>query len=452
MLRSSLRRLIIIAVLLAVAIVVLAIPSWDVGPGPLKRGSEDLLGLRLGLDLRGGVHLVYEAQGENVTKDQMDGVASIIERRINAFGVAEPNIQVLGNNRILVQLPGVENINEAKKLIGDTARLDFKERVCQDPACSTFQDQDVGLTGDRLSRAFPGRDGTTGRPVVHIEFDSKGADTFAEVTSRISSKSPNVDRIAIFLDDRELLAPVAREAITGGRAVISGAADFTTERVRTIAIQLESGRLPVPVQVIQEQGVDATLGADSLKRSLVAAYVGLGLVVLFMVLYYRLPGVLASLALLVYVALVLAVFKLIPITLSIAGVAGLVLSIGMAVDANVLIFERMKEELRSGRSLVASVDSGYARAWTSIRDSNISTFITCFVLYLFGSRLGASAVTGFAVTLFIGVALSMFSAIFVSRTFLRGMAAGPLGRKLGLFRIGPEPARAPATGLTAGRS
>ncbi len=451
MLRSSLRRLIIIAVLLAVAIVVLVVPSWDLGPGPLKRGSEDLLGLRLGLDLRGGVHLVYQAQGENVTAAQMEGVASIIERRINAFGVAEPNVQVLGNNRILVQLPGVENINEAKKLIGDTARLDFKERVCQDSACFTFQDQDVGLTGDRLSNAYPGRDGTTGRHVVHIEFDSKGADIFAEVTSRIS-KSPNEDRIAIFLDDRELLAPVAREAITGGRAVISGGADFTSERVRTISIQLESGRLPVPVQVIQEQGVDASLGADSLKKSLVAGYVGLGLVVLFMVLYYRVPGVLASLALLVYVALVLAVFKLIPITLSIAGVAGLVLSIGMAVDANVLIFERMKEELRSGRSLVASVDSGYARAWTSIRDSNISTFITCFVLYLFGSRLGASAVTGFAVTLFIGVALSMFSAIFVSRTFLRGVAAGPLGRKVALFRVETASSRAAATGLTPGRS
>lgn len=451
MLRSSLRRLIIIAVLLAIAVVVLVVPSWDVGPGPLKRGSTDLLGLRLGLDLRGGVHLVYEAQGENVTGDQMEGVASIIERRINAFGVAEPNIQVLGNNRILVQLPGVANINEAKRLIGDTARLDFKERVCQDPACSKFQDQDVGLTGDRLSRAYPGRDNTTGRPIVHIEFDSKGADIFAEITSRVA-RSPNQDRIAIFLDDLELLAPVAREAIFGGRAVISGAADFTTERVRTISIQLESGRLPVPVQVIQEQGVDATLGEDSLKKSLVAGYVGLGLVVLFMVLYYRLPGVLASLALLVYVALVLAVFKLIPITLSIAGVAGLVLSIGMAVDANVLIFERMKEELRSGRSLVAAIDSGFARAWTSIRDSNISTFITCFILYLFGSRLGASAVTGFAVTLFIGVALSMFSAIFVSRTFLRGMAAGPLGSRMGLFRVGPEPTRAAATGLTPGRS
>jgi preprotein translocase subunit SecD len=451
MLRSSLRRLIIIAVLLAIAIVVLVIPSWDVGPGPLKRGSNDLLGLRLGLDLRGGVHLVYEAQGENVTGDQMEGVASIIERRINAFGVAEPNIQVLGNNRILVQLPGITNINEAKKLIGDTARLDFKERVCQDPACSNFQDQDVGLTGDRLSRAFPGRDNTTGRPIVHIEFDSKGADTFAELTSRLA-RSPNQDRIAIFLDDRELLAPVAREAIVGGRAIISGAADFTSERVRTISIQLESGRLPVPVQVIQEQGVDASLGEDSLKKSLVAGYVGLGLVVLFMVLYYRLPGLLAGFALLIYVALNLAVFKLIPVTLSIAGVAGLVLSIGMAVDANVLIFERMKEELRSGRSLVASVDSGFARAWTSIRDSNISTFITCFVLYLFGSRLGASAVTGFAVTLFIGVALSMFSAIFISRTFLRGMAAGPLGRRVGLFRVGTEPTRAPVTGLTAGRS
>lgn len=450
MLRSPLRRLLIIAALLAVAVVVLVIPSWNVGPGPLNRGSDAILGLRLGLDLRGGVHLVYEAKAENVSAEQMEGVSGIIERRINAFGVAEPNIQVLGQNRIMVQLPGIRNVAEAQRLIGETARLDFKERACQNPSCTEFQDRDVGLTGDRLASAYPGRDNTTGKPIVHIEFDGKGAELFAEVTGRIS-RSQNQDRIAIFLDDQELLAPVAREVITGGRAVISGG-DFTTERVRTISIQLESGRLPVPIQVIQEQDVDATLGADSLRRSLIAGYVGLGLVALFMLMYYKLPGLLASVALIIYVAIVLAIFKLIPVVMTLAGIAGFVLSIGMAVDANVLIFERMKEELRSGRGLVAAVDSGFARAWPSIRDSNVSTFITCFILYLFGTRLGASAVTGFAVTLFLGVAVSMFSAIFVSRTFLRIMAAGPLGRRVRLFTVGAPPSTATQAGITTGRS
>lgn len=451
MLRSPIRRLVVIVVLLAAAVTVLAIPSWNVGPGPLNRGSDTFLGLRLGLDLRGGVHLVYEAEGEDVTPSQMEGVAGIVERRINAFGVAEPNIQVLGQNRVLIQLPGIRNVAEAKRLIGETARLEFKERRCLNPGCAEFQDQDVGLTGDRLSTAYPGRDNTTGRPIVHIEFDSRGAEIFSEVTGRVS-RSANEDRIAIFLDDRELLAPVAREMISGGRAVISGGTDFTTERVRTISIQLESGRLPVPIQVIQEQNVDATLGADSLRRSLVAGYVGLGLVVLFMLMYYKLPGVLASVALVIYVAVVLAIFKVVPVTMTLAGIAGFVLSIGMAVDANILIFERMKEELRSGRSLIAAVDSGFARAWPSIRDSNVSTFITCFILYLFGTRLGASAVTGFAVTLFIGVAISMFSAIFVSRTFLRLLAAGPVGRKAGLFTVGQVSPRASQSGLTTGRS
>ncbi|MBI2935934.1 MAG: protein translocase subunit SecD, partial [Chloroflexi bacterium] len=274
---------------------------------------------------------------------------------------------------------------------------------------------------------------------VFLEFNSRGGKLFGEVTGRIAGTN---NRVAIFLDTQELVAPVARQAILGGRAFIEGP-DFTAERVRTIAIQLESGRLPIPVKVIQEQSVDATLGADSLRKSIVAGYVGLALMALFMLLYYRGSGGLASVALLFYMALTLAVFKLVPITLTLTGIAGFILSIGMAVDANVLIFERMKEELRGGRTFIAAIDSGFGRAWPSIRDSNISTFITCAILFWFGTRMGASVVIGFAVTLAIGVAVSMFTAITVSRVLLR-LAAWGRGERI-LALLSPAPGIRPGT-------
>lgn len=426
MFRPYLRRLALILVLLSIAVAALAVPEIDIGFGDTRfqRGGTGPLGLNLGLDLQGGVHLVYQAKGDTPTEDQMQGVVRVIETRVNKFGVAEPIVQALGSNRILVQLPGVENVEEAKKLIGDTAKLEFKERTCEDIACTQFTDKDIGLTGDDLERAYTGRHPTTNAPVVFLDFNGNGARLFAETTGRIAGTN---NRTAIFLDDEVLLAPVAQKAILGGQAYIEGPT-FTLQRVQTLAIQLEAGRLPVPIEVILEQDVDATLGADSLRKSLLAGYAGLGLVILFMALYYRAPGVLATLALVVYVSLLLAIFKLVPVTLTLAGIAGFILSIGMAVDANILIFERMKEELRAGRSLLAAVDTGFNRAWPSIRDSNISTFITCAILFWFGSRLGASMVTGFAVTLFIGVSLSMFSAITVSRNFLRLSAFTGLGR------------------------
>ncbi|MSP78849.1 MAG: protein translocase subunit SecD [Dehalococcoidia bacterium] len=446
MLRGFGLRFLIILLLFAAAGAALAIPKWSVLG--FTRGTNDILGLRLGLDLRGGAHLVYQAKSDTTTADQMLGVSKIIEQRVNSFGVSEPTIQVLGNNRILVQLPGVSNIEEAKNLIGDTAQLTFKERTCLDAACSKFEDKDVGLTGDNLKQAYPGQQPTTGKPIVNIEFDSAGAEIFGQLTRRLVD-TPN--RIAVFLDNRELLAPVAQSVITDGRAFIEGP-DFTSEKVRTLSIQLESGRLPVPIEVIQEQDVDATLGQDALDRSLVAGLVGLGLVVLFMILYYKLPGLLSGFALMVYVALVLVVFKVVPVTLTLAGIAGFILSIGMAVDANVLIFERMKEELRSGKSLVSAVDAGFARAWPSIRDSNISTMISTAILLWFGTRLGASVVTGFAFTLLIGVLISMFSAIFVSRTFLRLIVSTPLGRHRALFEHGSDSRRATPAGSPVMRS
>ena len=441
----DLRRLALVAVLVGLAVPALVFPRVDLRLGPLRfqREGPGPLGLRLGLDLQGGVQLVYQAREPGVTADRMEGVARIIERRVNAFGVVEPTIQVLGENRILVQLPGVAEVEEAKRLIGRTARLEFKYRDCQDPLCTQFEDRDTGLTGENLVRAEPTTEPTTGEPIVSIQFDAEGARLFGQLTRQILQTDPN-DRIAIFLDEELLIAPVPQDVILGGQAIIRGP-DFTPERVRVLAIQLQSGALPVSLELIQEQDVDATLGKDALAQSLVAGYVGLALVVLFMVLYYRIPGLLASLALAIYTTLVLAIFKLVPVTLTLAGIAGFILSIGMAVDANILIFERMKEELQKGRSLLAAVDTGFRRAWPSIRDSNVSTLLTTLILYWFGTRLGATLVAGFALTLFIGVLVSMFSALTVTRTFLRLTARTPLGRRLHLYSPVPLPAPGPTT-------
>ena len=433
MFRKDLRRLGFIIVLMVIAVAVLAVETFDVGIGnfSLERGDEDgPLGLELGLDLQGGVQLIYEAEDENVTRNQMGAVRDNIERRINRFGVAEPTIQVLGERRLLIQLPGLEDVEEAKRLIGQTGKLEFKERICNNPDCSDFEDIDIGLTGELLSNAYASNHSTTGQPIVNLEFNGEGARIFGETTARIAD-TPN-NRTAIFLDDELIVAPVAQQAILGGQAFIQGP-DFTFQRVQTIANILNEGRLPTAIMVISEQNVDATLGEEALDKSLVAGLIGFGLVVLFMMLYYRLPGVTASLALVCYVVLVLAIIKLIPVTLTLAGIAGFILSIGVAVDANILISERTKEELRTGRALLGAIETGYNRAWPAILNSNVSTMLTCVVLFWFGTRFGASSVTGFAVTLFIGVATSMFTAVIISRTLLRLMASTPLSRFTGMF-------------------
>ena len=432
MFRKDLRRLVFIIALVSVAVVALLVETFDVGIGSfsLERGNEGgPLGLELGLDLQGGVQLIYEAEDENVTRSQMEGVKDKIERRTNAFGVTEPSIQLLGSNRILIQLPGVEDVEEAKRLIGRTAQLEFKERICSDPACTLFEDRDIGLTGELLTRAYASTHSATGQPIVNIEFNGEGSRIFGETTARIAGTN---NRTAIFLDGEEIVAPVAQRAILGGQAFIQGP-DFTFDRVRTIAIQLEGGRLDTPIVVIQEQNVDATLGKDALDKSLVAGLIGFGLVALFMVMYYRIPGITAVFSLTIYIILVLFVVKLVPVTLTLAGIAGFILSIGVAVDANILISERTKEELRTGRALLGAIETGYSRAWPAILNSNVATMITCVILFWFGSRFGASAVTGFSITLFIGVATSMFTAVVVSHTLLRLVASTPLSRFTSMF-------------------
>ena len=314
------------------------------------------------------------------------------------------------------QFSVTSGIDDAKDLIGKTARLEFKERTCSDPNCITFTDAEIGLTGDNLARADVSADPSGVGWAINIQFDGRGAEVFSELTRRLFQRQ-DTGRIAVFLDDVELIAPVARAWIRDGRSQITG--NFTREEARKIAIQLESGRLPVPLELIQERDVEALLGSESLRNSLLAGFVGLGIVMLFMLAYYRMAGVVASLALVFYAVALLSLFKMIPVTLTLSHIGGFILSIGMAVDANILIFERMKEEMRIGRTLASSMEVGFSRAWPAIRDSNVSTMITCLVLLWFGDRLGGGLVTGFAISLFLGVAVSMFTAVVVSRNLLQ---------------------------------
>ena len=680
--RRYYRALIVIGILILFAALALGFQTIKIGG--FKRGGDTPLGLKLGLDLQGGIHLVYQAQiedpvtGEKVapTSDQMDSLKASIERRVNKSGLGEPIILILGDDRLLVQIPGVEDITRAKSLIGETARLEFKHRtfdipldiegVTQEGVVSvriedrpvpisegaedttqgetstepgtegqeaaqgtdvaeagtepevaadaeeelqsqeegaaaestgeseasaegdaeqavaegadaaesgageaaqagdeaqeagdgeaseeevvpepvfvieltpeaatafasavdqldaslapvpgsndifasflvvsvdglesrTYQmttdrtievpggplipiagarnieriddtdsfriaippdvaestenaiaifgqnpqitltqisgkvDEDIGLTGDDLSRAYAGQHTGSGRPIVNIEFTDRGTRIFGDLTTEIAGSD---EQIAIILDEEELIAPVVEQAITSGVAFIQGN-DFTIERVRDLALLLESGRLPIPIgDPILERDVGPSLGQASLDKSVIAGSIGLALVLGFMALYYRAPGIVAAVALVIYTSLLLAFFKILPVTLTLSGIAAAILSVGMAVDANILIFERMKEELRQGRTLLSAINIGFNRAWPAIRDSNVSTLITCAILFWFADQLGAAVVQGFAITLAIGVGLSMFSAIFVSRTFLRLVAETGIGRRIDLF-------------------
>jgi len=416
--------------LLILILLLFGFALWAVVPLDSERLGRQ--GLTLGLDLKGGSHLVYQADlsqkdPAQSDDDAMRGVLDKIERRVNAYGVTEPTIQRQGHDRILVQLPGVRDIDEAIKLIGQTAELDFREVELDEVGDAVLDEEGrpkwikaTGVGSDGETKQLTGKylkpnaslmlEEQTNEPEVAFEWNEEGAILFEQITKRNLQKP-----LGIFLDDELISAPTVQAVITE-RGVITG---IDIEEGRTLAIQLNSGSLDVPLKVIQEQDVDATLGADSIQKSLIAGGIGLALIVLFMLLYYRVSGFAAVCALTVYGILLTAIFKLVPITLTLPGIAALILSIGMAVDANVLIFERMKEELRSGRHLGAAVEVGFNRAWPAIRDSNVTTFIACIILYWFGGTLGAFMVRGFALTLFIGVALSMFSAIIVTRTFLR---------------------------------
>lgn len=343
------------------------------------------------------------------------------------------------------------SIDDAKRLIGETAQLEFLRRKCAGPLAAAgglclppYTDSSVGLTGDDLVDAYVGTEQATGAWVVNIQFDDRGAELFGQMTGEINTQTNRQtdEVIAVFLDGRELIAPVARAHIRDGRSQISGG--FNRESARRLSIQLKSGRLPVPLNLIQESGVDSILGKESLERSLRAGLVGLGLVLVFVIAYYRAAGVVAAVALVCYAIVTLAIFKLVPITLTLPHIGGFILSIGLAVDANILIFERIKEEIRLGRSLGSAMEVGFNRAWPAIRDGNVSTLITCVVLLWFGNRLGGGLVNGFALTLLVGVLVSMFTAVLVSRNLLQALQATGLGRAANLFT--PEKIQPRSTG------
>lgn len=354
--------------------------------------------IQLGLDLQGGIHIVLEARDPNVTDEAMQGALAVIERRINALGVAEPTIQRQGARRIVVELPGVTDHQQAVDVIGRTAVLEILDPFGR-----------VALTGADLRDARVGLD-QFNQPAIDIEFTPEGAEKFARLTTLYVGEV-----IPHLLDGEVLVAPVVRQPITGGTGQITG--NFTYEEARSIAIQLKHGALPVALEVESMSTVGATLGRESVEASLKAAVVGLVLVVLFMLAYYRLPGFLADFALGVYVLIALALLAQLGATLTLPGIAGFILSIGMAVDANVLIFERIKDELRAGKRMRAALRSGFQRAFVAIFDANFTTLIAVAALYYFGT----GPVRGFAVTLGLGILASMFTAVVITR-WLLGLA------------------------------
>ncbi len=457
--------------------------------------------MKLGLDLNGGTYVLLEADtsqlppGTNID-DAMDGAKQVIERRINAVGVGETEISREGKNRLQVQLPGIPP-DQAGALIGKTALLEFREPKLDDTRnikCTSTDGKEFPVTPQQVSTGKDatgakqancvGSAGETGTVVwvqatgrdsqgqvraltgsfikpnsanvvtqtaqclpacVSLEFTGEGSLLFEQVTTRLVNYP-----LGIFLDNDLIGAPNIRLAINNGQTIITG---LDLDEAKTLRIQLNTGALPVSMREIQKQEIDATLGENVLVRTVQAGLIGVLAVMAFMVLYYRLPGVLACVALVTYISTLMMIFKLFPgepVTITLAGIAGFVLSIGMAVDANILVFERMKEELRSGRALAPAIEHGFDRAWSSIRDSNVSTLITGGILWWFGDQFGADPVKSFAITLIIGVLLSMFSAIVVTRTFLRLMVGSPLGRNLRLFAPDLGRAQAAAAAVAGG--
>jgi len=459
-------------------------------------------GMTLGLDLKGGVYLEYQAEfGNESASDnagRLEETKNIIERRINAWGVTEAEIYITGSDRIVIQLPGFKNIDDAKQLVGKTAVLSFYEQATAmntsltasvnvsdtvvsvasvsgfgqgdifgigsgstaelqtivdinqadstfnvtpgfayshlsegnvinqwTPATGLIDGEKKALTGQYLlPNSYVSTDQTTSKPVVQFEWNADGATLFSQVTGRLIGKP-----LGIFLDNELISAPNV-EAQIGAKGVITG---MSLDKAQRLSIQLNTGALPLTLHEIRTQMVEPSLGESSLRWSLLAGVIALALIFVFMTAYYRLPGFVSCIALLIYGAMLLTIFKLVPVTLSAAGIAGVVVSIGMAIDANVLIFERMKEELRGGRSLGSAMELGFSRAWPAIRDSNLTTIISCAVLFWFGNAFGAMSVTGFALTLGIGVVVSMITAIIVTRAFMRTILYTPLAKSIKLF-------------------
>lgn len=402
---------------------------------------------KYGLDLNGGTSLTYVADLSKINKvnedannststtstttgqkiqtvetaklnieDSMNGLRNIIEKRVNVFGVSEPIIRTeyskyTDEHRLIVELPGVTDIDKAIKIIGDTPILEFKiVEIDTDPATGATSTKliDTGLNGNYLKKSVLSFDSYTNKPQVVLSFNDEGKRMFAEITKNNVGK-----QMAIYLDGNPISSPVIREEIDGGEATISG--NFTTEEGKLLVQRLNSGALPVPVKLVGSQVVEATLGEKAKADGLIAGEIALLVIIVLMILWYRLPGLLASFALMIYVGIVLLLFKSVPVVLTAAGIAGFIISIGVAIDANILIFERLKEEIKRGRNLSDAVEEAFKRAWTSIRDSNIASILVALVLFYFGSSLLA----GFGLVFGIGVLVSMLSAMVISKYFLR---------------------------------
>lgn len=387
--------------------------------------------VKLGLDLRGGLQALLEADvpaDTVVTAEELTNAKNILQNRANALGVSEIVMQTAGDRRIVAEFPGVTNPEEVVATLKQTALLEFVDMGSTPLPDGTIINTDFGLvsptpttdsgeiiyhtvmTGAALETASVTRS-QSGEYQISFILKADSSALFSEYTT-----SHTGQYLAVVLDKQVLQAPVIKDPITDGQGVISG--NFTQETAQTFAVQLRSGALPIPIKVVQSRTVGATLGEESIRKSVLAGIIGMVVVVLFMAFNYRMPGIIADLALICYALFTLMLFKLIPVTLTLPGIAGFILSVGMAVDANVLIFERLKEELRAGRNLRQAIDLAWSRAWPSIRDSNTSTLITCAILFIFGNTFGASTVKGFSVTLALGVLVSLFTAIIVTRTFL----------------------------------
>jgi preprotein translocase subunit SecD len=477
--------------MLVIIVLLALVAGWVVYPGssldPFRWKQN--IALREGLDLQGGLQVLLEARppaGQSVDAEVLSGTRDTIERRVSGLGVSEPVIQTRGNNQIIVELPGISDPQQAVQTLRETALLEIVSTgttpltpgqvitttlggpeslggaanatptaggtpgvngtpgaAAATPAASPSAAAPTGpvyqtvIQGKDLDDAFPTTD-QVGTLVVGFRLKGAAADQFYQFTSA------NIGKYMSVVVDKQVINTASINGAISTQGIIQG---MSSDEVNRLVLQLKSGALAVPLEVVQSRTVGPTLGADSIRKSLEAGIVGLAIVALFMVLYYRLPGLLSVVALLLYTLFSIAAYKMLGVVMTLAGIAGFILSIGMAVDANVLIFARMKEELRLGRTLSAAIEGGFDHAWPSIRDSNISTMISCGILYWFGRYVGASIIQGFALTLFIGVAVSMFTAVTVSRTFLRlmvdtGVARHP--RWYGTDVVGPSSSPAPA--------
>ncbi|HEY3162948.1 MAG TPA: protein translocase subunit SecD [Candidatus Limnocylindrales bacterium] len=437
---------ILILIIGILALIVDFVPGLSVPDGESTRPIET----KVGLDLQGGLRVEYQALpvGDKAPRpEDLEVIRTIIENRVNATGVSEPVITVQGSDRIVVELPGVSDPNAVRQLVRQTGLLEFV------PLGQTAKQKGDIIDPKQFPSLFPGtelqsaqiaQNQTLGR-VVTFQLKDQGAKLFEDYTAQHIG-----DYFAIVLDGKVISAPTIDSRIPGGNVEISQKGTiggYPLKEATELVTVLQFGSLPFPITELSNQTISATLGEQFLSQSLLAGLVGILLVMAFMLIYYRLPGVIASFALIYYTLVVLGIFRLVPVTLTLAGIAGFVLSIGMAVDANILIFERMKEEMRVGKSLPAAVEAGFGRAWNSILDSNVSSLITATILYLFGS----STIRGFALVLIIGVLVSMFSAIVVTRSILRAVVAQPWSRKARLFGVGEKEFVAGVGAPTRGR-